>query len=177
MHRLFVAVRPPFEVRAMLLSIMGGVQGARWQTDDQLHLTLRFIGEVDRRQAEDVHAALLALRHPAFEIAARGLGTFDRRGTPAALWAGVTPQEDLRILHKKVDQACQRAGLPPERRAYAPHITLARLGRAPGPLDSVMADAGRATSAPFRVDHFSLYESCLTPEGAVYTAIEHYPLL
>src|SRR3546814_10503522 len=58
MHRLFVAIRPPAAIRKALLSIMGGVEGARWQSDDQLHLTLRFIGEVDRHRADDIAAAL-----------------------------------------------------------------------------------------------------------------------
>ena len=57
MHRLFVALRPPVPVRDHLLDLMHGVEGARWQSDDQLHLTLRFIGEVDRHQASDIAAA------------------------------------------------------------------------------------------------------------------------
>ena len=58
MRRLFVAIRPPAPIRALLLDAMGGIGGARWQSDDQLHLTLRFIGEVDRHLAGDIHAAL-----------------------------------------------------------------------------------------------------------------------
>ena len=78
MHRLFVAVRPPEAIRALLLGAMGGISGARWQTDDQLHLTLRFIGEVDRHAAGDIVAALGGIRHPSLEIAISGLGTFER---------------------------------------------------------------------------------------------------
>src|SRR5690349_2293988 len=111
MFRLFVAIRPPSEIRDRLLALMGGVRGARWQTDDQLHLTLRFIGEVDRRQAEDLDAALRSVWQPAFTLTLNGLGAFDRRGEPTALWAGVAPQEPLRSLHKKIDQAIVRAGL------------------------------------------------------------------
>src|SRR5438067_5683754 len=132
MHRLFVAIRPPPAVRAHLLALMGGVGGARWQGDEQLHLTLRFIGEVDRHRAADIDAALAGIVHPPFEAAIDGVGSFERRGAPAALWAGVAPQEPLRTLHKKVDQAIVRTGLPPEGRAYLPHITLARLPRGAG---------------------------------------------
>jgi 2'-5' RNA ligase len=174
MHRLFVAIRPPGTVRAQLLAAMGGVAGARWQSDDQLHLTLRFIGDVDRHQAEDVHAALGAVRHPCFEIALAGVGSFERRGEPAALWAGVAPQEPLKILHKKIDQAIARIGLDPERRAFLPHITLARLGRDAGPIGFFLQSAGRLASAPFEVEDFRLYE--LTPEGAVYSVMERYSL-
>jgi 2'-5' RNA ligase len=175
-HRLFVAIRPPSPVRALLLGAMQSVRGARWQDEDQLHLTLRFIGEVDRHRAEDVAAALGALHHPRFEIALNGVGTFDRRGQPTHLWAGVAPHDPLKALHNKIDQACARAGIAPDRRAYLPHITLARLGSGAGPLDPALAALGGLGSAPFMVDAFRLYESDLTPDGALYSTIELYPL-
>ena len=176
MIRLFVAIRPPETIRAQLLALMGGVRGARWQSDDQLHLTLRFIGEVDRHAAEDVHAALAAVSQPRFELCLAGLGAFERRGEPTALWAGVSPQEPLKALHKKVDQAIARTGLEPERRAYTPHITLARMSRGGGPVQPLIEAAGGVSSAPFAVDQFLLYESRLTAERAVYEVVEHYPL-
>jgi 2'-5' RNA ligase len=176
MHRLFVAIRPPRPVRDRLLGLMGGVRGARWLADDQLHLTLRFIGEVERPTAEDVHSALASVRHPRFEIALSGLGAFDRRGDPVTLWAGVTPHEPLKALHKKIDQACLRAGIEPDRRAYAPHITLARLGRGAGPVAPLLESAGGETGPPFEVTEFRLYESALTPDGAVHSEVERYRL-
>ncbi|HEX8380403.1 MAG TPA: RNA 2',3'-cyclic phosphodiesterase [Allosphingosinicella sp.] len=176
MHRLFVAIRPPPPIRAQLLDLMGGVAGARWLDDDQLHVTLRFIGEVDRHLARDVDAALSAVHHPRFAIAINGLGSFDRRGEPATLWAGLAPQEPLRALHKKVDQALTRAGVEPDRRAYMPHLTIARLPRGAGPMGPLLEAAGGVTSPPFAVDEFRLYESRPTPEGPVYTVAERYPL-
>ena len=176
MHRLFVAIRPPEPVRAQLIDLMEGVAGARWQSEDQLHLTLRFIGEVDARTADDVHTALAAVRHPPFELALAGLGAFDRRGQPTALWAGVAPHEPLKALHKKIDHALERAGVERERRAYLPHITLARFGRGAGPLQPLLESAGGLASAPFPVEQFRLYESQLTPNGAIYTPVARYPL-
>ena len=176
MHRLFVALRPPDRIRDLLLGAMGGISGARWLSDDQLHLTLRFIGEVDRHLAADIHAALGAVHHPPFEIAVNRLGLFDRRGQPEIVWAGVTPQEPLKTLHKKVDQALARIGVVLEERAYLPHITLARLKRGSGPVRGLIEDRGGLTSPPFRVDSFALYESKLTPEGAVYSQVETYAL-
>lgn len=176
MHRLFVAIRPPQHIRTQLMSLMGGINGARWQSEDQLHLTLRFIGEVERHVADDLATALTSVHHPGFEIALSGIGSFGRRGQPGALWAGVTPHDELKPLHKKIDQACQRAGLPPEGRAYSPHITLARLKRGAGPVDHFIEASGGLSSEPFRVDSFCLYESQLTPEGAVYEAVERYAL-
>lgn len=176
MHRLFVAIRPPAPVRAQLFALMGGVTGARWQNDDQLHLTLRFIGEVGPHAADDVAAALGAVHHPRFELALSRIGSFERRGQAEVLWAGVTPLEPLKALHKKVDQACQRAGLPPEGRAYTPHITLARLKRGSGSIAALVETSGGLAGAAFPVESFCLYESQLTPEGAVYRIVERYPL-
>ncbi|MDT9598311.1 RNA 2',3'-cyclic phosphodiesterase [Sphingosinicella rhizophila] len=176
MHRLFVAIRPPRPVREILLDLMGGVRGARWPTDEQLHLTLRFIGEVDRHIAEDIHAALGSIHQPSFEIALNGIGSFDRRGEAVTLWAGVTPHEPLKALHKKVDQACLKAGVAPDRRAYLPHITIARLGRAAGPVQGLMESAGAVASPAFPVDSFCLFESELTPNGPIYSILERYKL-
>ena len=176
MHRLFVAIRPPAPVRAQLLGLMGGVAGARWLSEDQLHLTLRFIGEVDRHVARDVDAALSGVHHPSFAIALSGLGAFDRRGDPVTLWAGVAPQEPLRALHKKLDQALARVGVEPERRAYRPHITIARLPRGAGLIRSPVEQWGGVAGPPFAVDEFRLFESRLTPDGPVYTVVERYAL-
>lgn len=176
MHRLFVAIRPPATIRSQLLHLMEGVRGARWQDDGQLHLTLRFIGEVDSRVAEDVAAALGAVRQRRFSVALDGVGQFGSRGRPNALWAGVRPHDALAHLHRKVDQALMRAGLEPERRAYLPHITLARFGRESGGLDAFLARHTGLSSDPFEVTDFALYESRLGHEGASYTIVERYDL-
>ena len=176
MHRLFVAIRPPAAIRAILLGAMGGISGARWQSEDQLHLTLRFIGEVDRHRAGDIHAALGAVRQAPFEIALNGIGAFDRRGWPDAVWAGVTPQEPLKALHKKVDAALGQVGVAPDQRAFLPHITLARLKRSSGPVGNLLEQSGGLSSPPFTVDHFALFESTLTPEAAIYAMVERYRL-
>jgi 2'-5' RNA ligase len=176
MHRLFVGLRPPPAIRAQLLDAMGGVTGARWQDDLQLHLTLRFIGEVERPQAEDIAIALSNVRAQAIEIALAGVGQFDSRGRPNALWAGVRPHDALAGLHKKVDQALVRCGLVPERRAYLPHITLARMNAAAGPTDRFLESHAGLSSPLFALDHFQLFESTLGSEGALYEVIERYPL-
>jgi 2'-5' RNA ligase len=175
MHRLFVAIRPPREIRELLLGIMGAVQNARWQDDEQLHLTLRFIGEVDGHQAEDIAAALGALHHQRFDISVSGVGKFERRGK-GALWAGVSPHDQLKSLHKKVDQACLRAGLEPDERAYHPHITLARLGPNTGPAEPFIERWAGLSSTSFTVDNICLFESRLGSEGANYTIAQRYPL-
>lgn len=179
MPRLFVALRPPPAIRETLFDTMDDVPGARWQDDEQLHLTLRFIGEVDRPVAEDIAAALAAIHAAAPLVALGGVGRFARRGRTEALWAAVTPHDTLAHLHRKVDQACVRAGLDPERRAYLPHITLARLPRSLGAEAAAEAwlarNAGLA-SAPFALPHLILYQSELGRGGAVYETVARWPL-
>lgn len=176
MHRLFVAIRPPAAIRERLRAIMGGVDGARWQDDAQIHLTLRFIGEVDRHQANDIAAVLGGIDSPAFTIALHSVGLFDRRGRAEALWAGVAPHEELKKLHNKVDRACNAVGVKPDGRAYLPHITLARLKRSAGPVQNFLSLQAGLSSPAFAVDEFGLYESELGGEGAIYHLVERYRL-
>lgn len=176
MHRLFVALRPPAAVRAQLIGLMEGIAGARWQGDDQLHITLRFIGEVDRHVAEDVATALGGVRHPPVSLSLGGVGAFDKRGHVNAVWAGVRPHDVIAHLHRKVDQALVRAGLPPEGRAYLPHVTLARFGRESAGVDAFLARHAGLSGAAFTMDWFGLYESRLGGEGPSYTLVERYSL-
>ena len=177
MHRLFVALCPPRAIRERLFGLMGGVPGARWQGDEQLHLTLRFIGEVGTHAAEDAAAALGSVRHAPLELRLDGCGVFDdRRGKPNALWAGVSPRDPLAALHRKVDQAIVRTGLGPEGRAYLPHITLARMPGSAGPIDRWLAEHAALTSEPFAIEVMTLYESRLGHGGASYEPVARYPL-
>lgn len=161
---------------SLYLGLMGGVTQARWQRDDQLHLTLRFIGEVDRHRAEDIAAALGAIHHQRFALALANLGQFDRKGRADSLWIGVTPHDQLIALHQKIEQALVRVGFNPETRAFLPHITIARLGRGAGPTDHWLAGSGAISSPSFEIGEFSLYESALGHDGSVYTVAARYPL-
>ena len=175
MHRLFVAVRPPERIRDQLLDLMQGVPDLRWQSDDQLHLTLRFIGEVERPVAEDLAAEMERIRFEKFSLVLKGIGRFDqRRG--GALWAGVAPKDQLKALAQKIERACQAAGIPPERRAYHPHITLARWSRAAPDLGPFIDRHSGLKSDPWPVNEFILYESRLGRDGAHYEPIAAYPL-
>jgi RNA 2',3'-cyclic 3'-phosphodiesterase len=175
MHRLFVAVEPPVAIRDLLLGVMGGISGARWQTDDQLHLTVRFIGEVDRHRAADISAALDTIHAAPFELSLAGSGSFDRKGRADAVWAGVMPHDRITALNHKVEQALVRVGVPSETRTFLPHITLARLSRSAGPVTGFLATTLIA-SPPFTVDGFVLYESTLGQSGADYRIVERYRL-
>ena len=176
MHRLFVACRPPPFVRAQLTAMMGGVEGANWQRDEQLHITLRFIGEVDSRTANDVASALEAVHASPLTLRLSGIGTFDQRGRIHTLWAGVEPKGPITQLHHKIDRALARAGLVPDERAYLPHVTLARFGARLGDLSALAAAQAGFATQPFSVDQFSLYESLRTDDGMHYQAVADYPL-
>lgn len=175
-HRLFVALRPPRPVRDILLAAMHGVSGARWQTDEQLHLNLRFIGEVDRHMAEDIAAALGALYAPIMTARIAGVDLFERQGRPHMIWAGVEPHDALAALHRKVDQLLSRVGVAPETRAFTPHVTLARLGRGSGPVAAFLALNSGLASPAFEFSHVTLYESELGHGGSRYHPVARYPL-
>jgi 2'-5' RNA ligase len=176
MHRLFVAIHPPGPVRDLLIDAMEDSPELRWVPDENLHLTLRFIGEVERPLAEDIAAALEALRSPAFDLRVAGVGQFAQRNG-GALWAAVDPRHQVAALAAKVERACQQAGLEPERRAFHPHITLARFNRRSGPAVQAFLERNRAlASEPFRVNGFTLFESRLSRHGAQYEAVAEYRL-
>lgn len=172
MHRLFVALELPVAMRDVLLGAMGGVAGARWQRDDQLHLTLRFIGEVDRHRATDIAAALDGVRVEPVELALASPGSFDRRGRIDTLWVGVSPAEGVVALAQRINQALLRVGFPAETRAFVPHITVARLPRGAGSISGFPARA--LSTTVFRMNGFALWESRLGHDGADYAVIERY---
>ena len=176
-HRLFVAIRLPEPVIDALLDLEGGVEGARWQDEGQLHLTLRFAGEMGPLQAEDLAHALDGVRCAPFELALRGVGHFESKGRPHTLWAGLAPSEPLLTLARRVEQACRRAALPPERRKFTPHITLARLNAASGPLLPFLQAHAALTAPPWPVEAFDLMESTLHPSGARYETVRRYRLM
>lgn len=176
MHRLFVAIRPPASVRARLLAAMGGVRGARWQDEGQLHLTLRYIGETGRHEANALAEELGTIAMPPFELTLAGIGAFERRGVPHTLWIGVEPCDALLRLQRRIERLCVALGLPAETRRYAPHVTLARLNAASGPIEDFVAASAGLVAGPWTVDAFVLYESHLAPEGSRYEPVVRYAL-
>ena len=176
MHRLFVAIRPPEHIRDLLLDTMDDSPDFRWQDDGQLHLTLRFIGEVERPVAEDLADALGRTRAPPFAFRIKGVGRFDQRNS-GALWAGVEPREPLAALAAKIERLCQQCGLEPERRLFHPHITLARWrGHRSREAEDFVALRRAIASEPFAVEAFALFESRLSRHGAHYEEVANYPL-
>ncbi|HVU20893.1 MAG TPA: RNA 2',3'-cyclic phosphodiesterase [Rhizomicrobium sp.] len=176
MMRLFVACAIPDAVATSLTMIQSGVPGARWQTREQMHLTMRFIGEVDGRDAASIDDALAAISAPILQLQLKGVGEFGGKN-PRALWAGVAANDALMHLQRKIETAMQRIGLHAEPRKFTPHVTLARLrGTPPGVVMDYLVDHALFASAPFEAREFIVYESHLSPNGSIYVPRRHYPL-
>jgi 2'-5' RNA ligase len=174
--RLFVALPVPDRAAQSLMLIQGGVPGARWQTREQLHLTLRFIGEVDGRDARMLDDALAAIRAPAFTLQFHGVGQFGGRQVHT-LWTGGRRNPMLEHLQRKVDNAIRRAGQPQDAHKFTPHVTLARLKNPqPGKVLEWLTHHALYTSIEFPVEAFSLYSSKLTGNGSIYRVEQDYPL-
>ena len=174
--RLFVAIALPDYVADSLLAMQAGVPGARWQTREQLHLTLRFIGEVDGPGKAAVEDALATISAPPFTVELHGVGEFGGK-RPHSLWVGVREAQPLLHLNRKIESALQRIGLEAERRKFTPHVTLARLKGTPhGAVADFLTDHALYASAPFAVDGFILYSSLVTAHGSLYRAEKAYRL-
>lgn len=175
MHRLFVAIRPPEHVRELLLDAMDERPEFRWEDEEQLHLTLRFVGEVERPIANDLADALGRVRGLPLELRIAGVGRFEQRNS-GALWAGVEPKLEIAALAAKVERVCQSIGLEPEHRAFHPHITLARWkGRRTREVQDFLERRSGLSSEPFKVDEFMLVESQLSRHGAHHQPVATYP--
>lgn len=175
-HRLFVGIRPPASIRDPLIDLMEGVDDARWQDEDQLHLTLRYIGEVDSHLADELAERLRSAATPGFALAVEGVGVFEKKGAAHTLWAGIAPSPALNRLQQRIERICIACGIEPERRKYHPHITLARLNRSTGPLAPFLAQTAALRLGPWQVNSYILYESTLHPGGSLYQPILRYPL-
>ena len=176
---LFVAVAMPDRIAARLAAVAGGVPGARWAPAGNMHVTLRYLGELDGTLADDVRVGLAAVEADPFALAIDGVGRFGSRGDTHALYAGLRPGEPLKRLRDKIEipaPAPRRQG----RRAQVPvpHVTLARPRRAQmGHVGRFLESNGLLATPPFPVESFALLREHPGPrEGAVYREIERYPL-
>ncbi|MEW6051839.1 MAG: RNA 2',3'-cyclic phosphodiesterase [Candidatus Zixiibacteriota bacterium] len=177
MYRLFVAVDLPEDVKQHLGAISCGVPGARWMEPAQLHLTIRFIGEVDGGVFRDILDSLREVQAHAFDLTLKGVGFFPPRGVPETIWVGVEKSEPLKLLRSRVEAALARAGVDRDSRKFAPHVAIARLkephvGRVAG----YLTEYGLFRVEPFQVAAFTLYSSSLSSSGAIHQVEEEYPL-
>lgn len=179
MLRLFVALDLPDAIKDDLEGLALNLPDARWMAREQMHLTLRFIGEVDGGTFRDIEEALAAVPGHPFELRLQGLGHFPPRGEPRVLWVGVEKSAELKGFKRRIDATLREVGLPPDPRKFSPHVTLARF-RQPPPrnrLASYLMRHSLYRSEPFAVSGFRLYSSWLRPEGALHRVEAGYDLV
>jgi 2'-5' RNA ligase len=177
MLRLFVAIPLPETVQDQLERLAFGIPGASWAPAENMHITLRFIGEVSEAEAHDIDAALTAIRAPAFDLTIESVGHLGSLRQARALWAGIARNAALAHLREKVESAVVRAGQPPEGRKFVPHVTLARIrGETGHHLANFLAHHSMLRIGPITVEHFALMRSHLRREGALYESLADYPL-
>ncbi len=177
MHRLFVAIDFSEQVKEDLSRLCFGLPGARWVPTDQLHLTLRFIGEVDGALFLDIREALNDISAEKFSLSLKGLGHFPPRKTPRVLWVGIERNEQMVRLRNRIEAALVKLGLEPEKRKFSPHVTLGRLKNAPlSKVTRFLGASGMFAAGPCEISQFCLYSSTLTPKGAIHQIEAAYPL-
>jgi 2'-5' RNA ligase len=177
MIRLFAAIAIPPEVGEGLIRRQQGLPGARWRPSEAFHVTLRFFGEISERLADDLDAELATVSGEVLTLTLEGVGAFDDGGVPHAVWAGLAEDPALKRLAARCETAARRAGLPPDRRGWRPHVTLAYLrGAEPVRVAAWIQGHSLLKSPPFRVGSFGLYSSHLGDAGALYRLERSYPL-
>ena len=175
MPRLFTGIELPDEIREVLSALELPIPGASWIDEDDLHLTLRFFGDISDRQAHDVKDLLETLNADAFNLVIKGLGTFGAE--PHTLYADVESNPGLEALARGNDRAARGAGLPPAKRPFKGHVTLARLHYSdPIKLARFLSLNSGLVFEPLFIHRFVLFSSKPRTGGGPYVIEELYPL-
>jgi len=176
MPRLFTGIEIPAATREEIARLRRPLPGGKWMEPENLHLTLRFAGDIDNVQAAEFADRLASISVDAFEIRLAGLGVFGGN-EPRSLWAGVETSPELEALARANERAARSAGLPPEGRAFKPHVTLARLKYAgPDEIARILGRIGAFRSRPFLVGHFVLFSAKPNVGGGPYVVEAEFPL-
>ena len=178
MERLFVSLNPPEAVQRSLAALAEPLPGVVWRRPEQIHLTLRFLGDVDAGLEERIVERLAAIQVEAFVLAVEGLGTFPPNRPPRIVWAGVgSGHPRLYQLRQRLDDALLAAGAEFDVENFHPHFTLARCREFAGPaLDLWLRKNKDFEGPPFRAACFDLMSSTLRPEGAEHVLKRRFPL-
>lgn len=176
-RRLFVALAVPPDVRAALAALRDDLDGARWTRPEQLHLTLRFLGDVPAEQVPEFEAGLRAVEAPPLDLRLAGLTVFPNRRRPRVLVVRIEREEALGRLQHAIEQTVQALGIEPEPRPFRPHVTLARLRQPDARAVHAYLQRHAGLAATFTADHFALYASTLRPDGAVHQRLATFPLV
>lgn len=182
MYRLFVALPLPEQTKNHLAILCNGLPGVLWRDPEQMHLTLRFIGQADGALKEDIHQALSSISGESLDLILKGVEFQEAHRQPKVIQVGVKANDQLVALQTKVESALRNSGLELPRRKFHPHVTIGRFG--PGPLKSnkpeklanFLSGNSLFEAQPFLVDRFVLYSSIRTAGGPAYVEEAAYPL-
>jgi len=172
--RLFIAIPIPDDIKKKLIGLQRPVKGVRWVPEEQLHLTLKFVGILEDARARQLNRALEKIRFDPFDIAISSTGFFPENGSPRVFWAGITHREELFNLQRDVDEIASKSGIENDRFTYLPHVTLARIKKRTVNRDQICPPGEDLCSRKFIADRFILYQSLLSPEGAVHKKVAVY---
>ncbi len=176
MPRLFTGIEIPIEQREELARLRRPAPGLRWLETENLHMTLRFAGDIDTARATEFADRLADIDINAFVVRLSGLGVFGGKD-PRSLWVGVEAGPELEALGRANERAARAAGLPSESRAFKPHVTIARLRYArPDTVAHLLGRIGAFRSTPFFVSRFVLFSSRPKTGGGPYVVEEAFTL-
>ncbi len=174
---LFIAVTVPCTIAARLAALGGGIPGGRQVPAENMHITLRYLGEIETMLADEICEALSTVSHSTFTLKVSGVGFFGKRRDPRLLYAGVRPHDELVMLHHKVESLLLQLRVRPRERKYHPHITLARLkGASPHRIGDFVTANNLLESPPFEIRSFALHESHRRSDGSHYRMVQEYAL-
>lgn len=178
MRRIFIAADIPLNMREKMAALKRDIKGVRWYDANHIHLTMRFIGEVEDEVAGRVQQALYSIEAPAIELVSDGIGLFFAKKRPRVIWVGLQPAEPLKELRSRIDEALQDIDLPEDKKAFKPHVTIGKCKKSvdKGSVLDLKDDYGDWKEAEGRLTSLTLFSSSLSPEGAIHTPLEHYPL-
>ncbi|MER2632749.1 MAG: RNA 2',3'-cyclic phosphodiesterase [Rhizobiaceae bacterium] len=176
MPRLFTGLEVPSDVADALAALRGGLPGARWAQPDDYHITLRFIGDIDGRTAREIEDELAEARVEPMTVTLTGLDAFGG-AKPHSIFAQVATSRPLIELQSEHERRLRRVGLPPEKRKFTPHVTLARLRQA-SVLDvaDFLSTRGGFPAISFTPERFVLYSAREQTGGGPYVVEAAYPL-
>ena len=184
--RIFIALDIPAEIRARITEYMDRARGyapeARWARPEGLHVTLKFVGEVNDAKVQEIRSALAGVRAQPFEVKFSGAGFFPTPKSPRVFWIGVDGGDALSHLARAVDNVTHQLGIAKEERAFSPHLTLARAGSGSGsahqlrPLQYLLEKEEMPQFGTMTAQEFWLYRSELARGGAKYTKLESYQI-
>jgi RNA 2',3'-cyclic 3'-phosphodiesterase len=181
--RLFIAVDLDEDARSGVADIVTrlaerlrddrAVGRISWVRPAHLHLTLRFLGDVDEAGLPAIQQAIaLPLATAGFDMSLEGLGMFPPAGRPRVVWLGVQDgRAELEALFREVEGRLQSAAFPREARPFQAHLTVGRFRNAAKRPDIEAAGVGKVSIGPCRVDHVTLYESRLSSAGPTYSVV------